>query len=189
MKWLAVALTVAVAGWLGLAPTIELHRALQPTSEPNPLHPTIVMLGDSHTAFVNWRMLLHCPNIANDGVGGNTTAQILARLPSVIAQNPRLVILMAGTNDALQHIDASETSKNIQAIQADLSKNVINLETISPPLSVAPATIPVFFDSSDLLPDGVHLRRSGYAKWRDAVTPIVRRYCYQTTSGSPTAMK
>jgi lysophospholipase L1-like esterase len=189
VKWLAIAIIALIAGWLGLAPTIELHRALQPTNEPNPLHPTIVMLGDSHTAFVNWRMMLHCPNIANDGVGGNTTAQILARLPEVLAQGPRLVILMAGTNDALQHIDASETSKNIQSIKAALSKNSIELETISPPLSGNPATIPVHFDGADLLPDGVHLRRSGYAKWRDAVTPLVRRYCYQTTSGSPTAMK
>lgn len=180
MKWLSLALVACLAGaWLEIGPTIELHRALQRTSEPNPTHPTIIMLGDSHIEFVNWRMLLHCPNIANDGVGGNTTAEILARLPGVIAQEPRLVILMAGTNDALQHIEAHETFKNIQSIKVVLSNHGIELETISPPLSSVPATIPVPFDEGDLLPDGIHLRRSGYAKWRDAVAPIVQLNCYR----------
>jgi hypothetical protein len=54
-----------------VVPEVSLHNALQtkPLSE-NPKHPSIVMLGDSHTEFPNWAKLLNCNSVANFGVGG-----------------------------------------------------------------------------------------------------------------------
>jgi lysophospholipase L1-like esterase len=39
------------------------------------------------------------------------------------------------------------------------------------------ATLKVPFSSDDLAVDGIHLRRSGYVKWRDAIAPIVKDIC------------
>lgn len=154
---------------------------------PNPERPSIVMLGDSHTEFVNWRILLHCPNIANHGVGGNDTAQILQRLPEVIALNPRLVILMAGTNDARRYVPQADTVSNLQAIRRQVTERGIEYVSLTPPplpsrgdsimASVSAASMPVPFTEEDLLNDKIHLRRSGYAKWRDTIAPLARKFC------------
>jgi lysophospholipase L1-like esterase len=76
----------------------ELHRALRP------LAPTIAFLGDSHTANQDWDLLLGCHDTANYGVGGETSAKIMVRLEQVIAAKPRFVIVMAGTNDAIENV-------------------------------------------------------------------------------------
>ena len=167
-------------------PTIELHLAMR-GGGTNPEHPTIVMLGDSHTEIVNWRLLLRCPNIANHGVGGNNTAQILQRLPDVVALKPKLIVLMAGTNDARRYVPPPETIANLQAIKEGVTGLGIELISLTPPplpsrgnaisTAISAASVTVPFTDDDLMSDKIHLRRSGYAKWRDAVAPIVEKYC------------
>lgn len=173
------ALLIAVLAGPRVWQEIELHNALQPTTlQPN--RPVIVMLGDSHTQIANWPKLTGCDAIANFGVGGNTSEQMLARVPSVVAAAPRAVFVMADDDVA----DSVDTQANVAKIKSVLGAAGIDVFVQSPPVhasgplsnGVHPDVV-IPFDVSDLLPDGIHLRRSGYAKWRDALAPMIKRYC------------
>jgi hypothetical protein len=59
----------------------------------------VVMLGDSITYFPDWRELFPDVNIANRGIGGDTTDGVLKRLDSVISLHPRKVFVMLGVNE------------------------------------------------------------------------------------------
>lgn len=176
---------VAFAGAVAL-PQAELWIAMKGTSSPNPDHPTIVMIGDSHMEFVNWRLLLNCNDIGNYGVGGNTSAQILERLPDVLKKQPKLIITMMGGNDIVQGVSDETTIANFNEIKKEVTEQNIAFVSIAPPparnhgsntLLAAATSMTVPFTDSDLLDDGTHLRRSGYAKWRDAISPTVKRFC------------
>jgi GDSL-like Lipase/Acylhydrolase family len=175
---LAAILVISAAGYL-LLPEIRLRLALRGSTIPEPDHPSIIMLGDSHIQFVNWRLLEQCDGIANFGVGGNTTAQMLSRLPDALARKPKLIIVMGGTNDALQKIPADITVLNLSSIQQEVTKRGIEFASLAPPFlhEGLAGSLRVQFTEDDLLADGVHLRRSGYAKIRDAISPLVRKYC------------
>ena len=181
----AICILLAAAGWRERS-RLELWLAMQGAGA-NPEHPLIAILGDSHVDSVNWRLLLHCGGIANYGTSGDTTAQMLARLPRILELKPKLLMVMAGTNDALKEIAPQETMANLMAIEAQATRNGTAFISFSPPpLSVkadvlasvrAAASISIPFDEGDLRKDHVHLKASGYAKWRDAAMPTVLQYC------------
>ena len=55
--------------------------------------------------------------VINAGVGGNTTAQGLARMKKdVLSKNPIIVIIELGGNDYLQKVPLATTKKNLQKI-------------------------------------------------------------------------
>lgn len=58
-----------------------------------------VFLGDSLTDRGEWAELFGDATIQNRGVAGDTTRDILARLPGVVASRPARVLLLAGVND------------------------------------------------------------------------------------------
>ena len=71
----------------------SLHEAL-------PARPgAVVFLGDSLTDRGAWSEIFDAKEIANRGIAGDTTADILARAPSIAAQQPAKVLLLAGVND------------------------------------------------------------------------------------------
>lgn len=153
------------------------------------MSPTIIMLGDSHTEFATWPELTGCPGVANFGIAGNTSADIVARLPSVIAARPRAVLLMIGTNDLLRGINPADTASNVTQIAQRLAaENVqVAIQAIPPILGqenlVAALnarmkpTIEPPFTAGDIAHDRIHLRPAGYAKWRDAVAPLIAAHC------------
>ena len=59
----------------------------------------VVMLGDSITHHVEWDELLNRINIANRGIGSDTTVGMFNRLEFVYKVNPRLCFILAGIND------------------------------------------------------------------------------------------
>ncbi len=59
---------------------------------------TVVMLGDSITQGGEWSELIG-PQAANRGVGGDTSAGLLARLDASLPASARTVVVMIGTND------------------------------------------------------------------------------------------
>ena len=60
--------------------------------------------------------------VINGGVSGDTTADALARLPELMRQHPKLVIISIGGNDFLRKLPESTTRANIgkiiQTVQA-----------------------------------------------------------------------
>ncbi|MCA9357848.1 arylesterase [Candidatus Kaiserbacteria bacterium] len=111
-------LTVAVAltAWL-----------LWPT--PAPLPPTagstVVVFGDSLAAGVGSsagkditsRLATSIePEVINLGVSGDTTSDGLARIDTVIAADPKVVIILLGGNDAIQRVPVEDTFANLEII-------------------------------------------------------------------------
>jgi lysophospholipase L1-like esterase len=183
---LAVICLVLAAFGLRERANLELWLAMQGAGS-NPERPRIAMLGDSLVDSVNWRLLLHCDGIGNYGERGATTAQMLARLPRILELRPKLLMVMGGTNDALLEVAPQETIANLRAIEAQATRNGTAYLSFSPPPLPAKAdvlapiraaaSVAIPFDEGDLSKDHVHLRTSGYAKWRDAAMPMVLNYC------------
>jgi lysophospholipase L1-like esterase len=89
----------------------------------------IVMLGDSITEAAPWDELTGCRSIVNRGIGGDTTAGVLARLDEVAKLQPRAVFLMIGVNDISLGVPADKTIENYRAILDRL--NAANIRTFA----------------------------------------------------------
>ena len=75
-------------------------------------------------------------SVVNSGVSGDTSAGGLARLDWALADNPDLVILDLGGNDALRAIDPKTTEANLDAIVARLKaekRGVLIAGMLAPP--------------------------------------------------------
>lgn len=105
-----------------------------PVPTPAPVAPapqkleTVVFVGDSITAY--WKLP---DGILNAGVGGNTSADMLARFDTdVMSKKPTVVVILAGTND-IRHVVAP-TTQNIgtMADRAAASGARVILGTIPP---------------------------------------------------------
>jgi acyl-CoA thioesterase-1 len=74
--------------------------------------------------------------VINSGVSGDTSAGGLARLDWALADNPDLVILDLGGNDALRAIDPKTTEANLDAIVSRLKaekRGVLIAGMLAPP--------------------------------------------------------
>ncbi|MBN6189203.1 hypothetical protein JQN58_20325 [Aneurinibacillus sp. BA2021] len=58
----------------------------------------------------------------NMGVNGETTAQMLRRVPQVLAEQPDIVFFLGGTNDAYQEAPLEEFKRNVTAIAAQITE-------------------------------------------------------------------
>ena len=58
--------------------------------------------------------------VINGGVSGDTSAQAVARLPDLLVQKPKLVVVSIGGNDFLQRQPESGTRENIRKMVADI---------------------------------------------------------------------
>ncbi len=54
--------------------------------------------------------------VVNSGVAGDTSASALARVAEVLAQRPRVLILLLGGNDILQRVPLETTTNNLDSI-------------------------------------------------------------------------
>jgi len=131
---IAVVITaIGVASALpGSLPRRLVHDVQNELCRKGPENNETVALGDSLTRMnsdpgwdflgtESWFAIDACngriPYGFNAGVFGNTTAQMLQRFPvDVAAHRPKLVILLGGTNDILQHIPAAETISHLRAL-------------------------------------------------------------------------
>ncbi len=84
--------------------------------------PRVVFLGDSITD--GWRLNEYFTgsDFVNRGIGGQTTSQMLARFrQDVVALNPKVVAILAGTNDIANGVAVSQIEDNLAAM-GDLAK-------------------------------------------------------------------
>lgn len=91
----------------------------------------VVFLGDSITD--GWKLAEYFPNqpFINRGISGQTTPQMLLRMrPDVIAHKPKVVVLLAGTNDISANTGAVTNEfiqGNIESIVEIAHANEINV--------------------------------------------------------------
>lgn len=102
---------------------VQRARQTQLALLPN-LPGRVVMLGDSITEGGVWNELLPDVPAINRGVGGETAAQVLARLDLVI-NAPRAVFLLVGTNDIASGLPTAR-------ILDDVSRILAGIETRAP---------------------------------------------------------
>jgi len=113
--------------------------------------PALVVCGDSRAA--QWQLPRTFANVANRGIGSQTTVQVLGRLPlDVLALRPRVVLLQVGVNDLKAiplfpgRADAirARCKRNIERIVRTLAANQIRVAatTIFPLGAVPPERRP-----------------------------------------------
>lgn len=71
--------------------------------------------------------------VDNDGINGNTSADILQRLHLIIAKNPKLVLLSVGGNDVLRQVPSHTTKNNLIQIINQLKEKSITVVLIAQP--------------------------------------------------------
>jgi lysophospholipase L1-like esterase len=85
----------------------------EPVKTPAKVEPLVIMFGDSIVA--RWGVIPD--GIANAGVGGNTTLQLLARFQSdVLDENPKVLILEGGVNDLDREWPPADVANNMAAM-------------------------------------------------------------------------
>ena len=160
-----------------------------------------VFLGDSVTDFGEWSELLGRP-VANRGIAGDTTEDVLARLPAVLAVRPRQVYLMIGINDLLRGDPVDQVAARHADIVARLRAGGIDRVVVQALLPINPGLARVSLDNPTIaafnakLPgavdvatglrnpageldarftlDGLHLNGPGYRAWADALLALPR---------------
>lgn len=112
----------------------------------------VILAGDSMTADrQGWGRVIDVvvstvaperrPRFVHAGVGGDTTTDLLARMPAIARERPREVIAMIGTNDAqgigappITKVSDGETRRNLDAIKSTLAQRPEScLRLIAPP--------------------------------------------------------
>lgn len=140
--------------------------------------------------------------VVNSGVSGETTRGNLERAPFIRSQNADVVLLGIGGNDALRSLPVTETKSNIEKtiriLQAGENPPRVILLGMQSPLNAGLAykksfdaiyvdvskafsieltpfiTEEIFLDQKNLLSDGIHLNKEGYAKVIDQhILPVV----------------
>jgi len=77
---------------------------------------TIVMIGDSLTAWGDWSRLLNREDIANQGVSGDTTEDVLERMDEIYRLKPQMALVMIGINDIMRGREAAAIFSNYRRI-------------------------------------------------------------------------
>lgn len=101
----------------------QANRRSQLASLPMPPG-KVVFLGDSITEFGEWHEWFPDIPLANRGVGGETSAEILDRVDGVI-NAPKAVMLLMGTNDL-------GTGRSTDGIVANLREVLDRIESCAP---------------------------------------------------------
>ena len=85
----------------------------------------VLFLGDSITALGSWDSWLPDEQTLNQGVSGDTTDGVLARLDAVVAEQPEVIVLLIGTNDFGNHrASAEHVVRNVETILVTLRREL-----------------------------------------------------------------
>ena len=170
---------------------------------------TVLALGDSLTygygappeaAYPRKLAELTGWQLINGGVSGDTSQQALARLPALMKQSPKLVLLGIGGNDFLRRVAEAETRRHIGSTIAAVQAAGVPLVLIAEPqpslgalvgsLSDHPLyadlaekyRVPLFVDGwSRILSDGalksdaIHANAEGYALFAERLAAFLQK--------------
>ena len=101
-------------------PRNTLFEAFSPPSE-------VVMIGDSLTADGPWNEIFPQVRIANRGIGGDRTIDILQRMDPIFAVHPQKAFLMVGLNDLAFGVGVDQVFANYVQIVQQLQKKGITV--------------------------------------------------------------
>lgn len=102
----------------------------------------VLALGDSLTAGYGASDNADYPHVLaeisqwhvdNEGISGNTSADVLNRLPEVLQKAPQLILLGIGGNDFLRHVPLADTQRNMTNIIHAIQQKNIALVLIAQP--------------------------------------------------------
>lgn len=132
--------------------------------------------------------------VINAGRSGDTTSSALGRLGrDVLSQNPRLVVILLGGNDAIQGISAEEVQDNLfeiitkiqgkgaavlllgvrGGIIGDPYGEVFESVARERKIDYVPDVLNGILGGADLMSDPIHPNDKGYARVADRVGPIL----------------
>jgi acyl-CoA thioesterase-1 len=110
------------------------------------------------------------PGSTNAGVGGNTSAQMLARFDAdVVAKNPRVVVILAGTNDLYQATTTVAPTSIFNMVQKALAANI----------KVIVGTIPPIGDWSRAVNADPDAGNAAVLRWNDEIRMGADMYGYK----------
>ncbi len=200
----AVLAAVVVGGFL-VGAVIRWQRGLDGTDRGSIGPTTIVLFGDSLTEEGDWARLLPDRPVANHGYSGFTTEQLVPVAESIAADGPRLVLVLAGTNDIRDGHQPAWTERQLIAIldrlqtagpgtrvilqtllpRADAVEEVVatneRIVALAADRGVAVIDLyPSFDDGAGGLRaedtrDGLHLSDAGYRRWVGLLEPVLAR--------------
>ena len=87
-----------------------------------PSQAEIIFIGDSITEYGEWNDFFPTLAISNRGVAGDTSADILKRMDSLLSPDTKKVFIMLGINDIYKDISIDEISENYKLIVSSLKK-------------------------------------------------------------------
>lgn len=90
-------------------------------------NPDVVFIGDSLTYEGLWNEFFPNILVANRGINGDKTSDILKRVNSAISLSPKIIFLMAGINDVQENISINNISRNLKLIYDLIHKNKIRI--------------------------------------------------------------
>ncbi|MGZ4955150.1 MAG: GDSL-type esterase/lipase family protein [Methylobacter sp.] len=88
---------------------------------------SVVMIGDSITEGGEWREIFPQINIANRGIAGDKTGDILRRMEPIFAVNAKKAFIMVGINDIYQGRSVETTFANYTNIVQQLKSKGISV--------------------------------------------------------------
>jgi lysophospholipase L1-like esterase len=95
-----------------------------------------MFIGDSLTECGEWNELLPWGEIQNRGIGGDTTAGLLERLPSLLACTPSRMFLMIGINDLGARVPIKNIVENytliLRRIEEGCPDSAVFLQSLLP---------------------------------------------------------
>ena len=105
-------------------------------------HVAVVFVGDSITEGGLWSEWLPGVDVINRGISGNTTQDILDRMPHIVSVRPDKLFLMIGVNDLNKRLVAAVALRNYTAlfdlIDAQLPNTEVYIQSVLPVNAVWP---------------------------------------------------
>lgn len=116
--WVAVPLTLLALGWglLSRPPSISMASS---APAPRPDAP-VTFVGDSLTAQGDWQAAFSDRVVFNQGISGDTSFQLMARLPQIRRTGAGTYLVMVGINDIVWGYDPGRIAGRIQWLRTGL---------------------------------------------------------------------
>jgi lysophospholipase L1-like esterase len=171
--------------------------------QPGPATTPLLLLGDSLTGGGRWEESFPDWEVVNSGVAGDTTADVASRLDDVIAKQPAVVVLMAGTNES-RRATVEQVVRGLEDIlfqlrhglpdarlvvcsvlprereRADWIRDVnIHVRQFAPTVKAEFLDLwPVFAEedgelAAEFTADRLHLNERGYDAWSEQLRPFL----------------